>query len=223
MNVKHGIRLVLTAVVGVLPATRASAQKPAANEQTNPYRQADETRISISGTAVNCEPDGFTLDYGAGTVLVEMDDRDWYDESRFVLDGDAVTVYGLIDDGFYERTSIEAGRVYIERLGTFFYASSADEERNDFLYNWIAAAPLVPGQTIVRGAVTGISGRTFTLDTGRRKITVDTSGLVENPLDDIGGQKIGLGDYVSASGSMDETFWSRHTLRATRVITLWDE
>ncbi|MGM0425831.1 MAG: hypothetical protein ACQEQ7_01185 [Thermodesulfobacteriota bacterium] len=107
---------------------------------------------------MDVQEDSFTLDYGEGTVLVEMDDWDWYDEEGTVLEGDKVTVYGKIDDDLYEATSIEASSVYVENLGTYFYASSADEEYDDDYDYWVAGEPIVLGQTTVRSAVlTGVS------------------------------------------------------------------
>ena len=44
--------------------------------QTNPYRMADGSWVSLSGTVTNATAHGFDLDYGAGIVPVEMDDYD---------------------------------------------------------------------------------------------------------------------------------------------------
>lgn len=189
----------------------------------NPYLKPDETWVSISGTAVDTQPDGFTLDYGENTVLVEVDDWDWYDESSGILEGDKVTVYGEIDDDFFEKTSIEASSVYVENLGTYFYASSADEEGVGEGYNyWVTYAPIIVGQTTARGTVTSIDGREFTVDTGLQKLKVDTLTMPYNPLDEKGFQKIEVGDYVSASGHMDYDFWEKKELMADSVITLDD-
>ena len=39
-----------------------------------------------------------------------------------------MTVYGRVDDDLYETTTIEASSIYDQDLGTYFYASAADEE-----------------------------------------------------------------------------------------------
>ncbi len=57
-----------------------------------------------------------------------MDDWDWYAEGYKLLNGEKVRVHGLIDDDLFETTKIEASSVYVQNLGTYFYASSADEE-----------------------------------------------------------------------------------------------
>lgn len=60
-------------------------------------------------------------------ITVEMDDWDWYAEGAALSEGDRVTVYGFIDDDFYELRSIEASSVYVDDFNTFFYASGLDE------------------------------------------------------------------------------------------------
>lgn len=73
-----------------------------ATSAENPYLKADETWISISGEVVSAGPESFTLDYGKGTIVVEMDDWDWYHKGRNVLESDKVTVYGEIDGELYD-------------------------------------------------------------------------------------------------------------------------
>lgn len=201
----------------------AMAQTPDTTDKPNPYLMPDENWISISGTAVDPQAASFTLDYGEGTVLVEMDDWDWYDDAGGILDGDKVTVYGEIDDDFYELTSIEASSVYVESLGTYFYANSADEEYEDDYDYWVSYAPIVVGQTTVRGTVTSVTGREFTVNTGLRQLTVDTIAMDYNPMDDKGYQQINVGDYVSVSGNMDYDFWEKRELTADSIVTLWDD
>jgi hypothetical protein len=44
-----------------------------------------------------------------------------------------------------------------------------------------------------------------------------------NPLDDMGFQQVDVGDYVSASGMMDQDFWDNAELNADTVITMEDD
>ena len=214
-----------TTLLGALVALLATAVAvPAtAQDDPNPYLLPDETWISLSGKAVDIQFDSFTLDYGEGTVIVEMDDWDWYNENRAVLEGDNVTVYGKVDDDLFETTTIEASSVYVENLGTYFYASAADEEYVDDYDYWIVAAPIVVGQVTVRGTVAEVDGREFTIDTGARELTVDTIALGYNPLDDKGFQQIDVGDYVSVTGTMDNDLWEGRELTADYVVTLLDD
>ena len=210
-------------VPAALLAASLSAPAVAQDASPNPYLLPDESWISISGTAVDVQFDTFTLDYGDGVVTVEMDDWDWYNENRVVLEGDKLTVYGKIDDDLYETTSIEASSVYVESLGTYFYASAADEEYDDDYDYWVVASPITVGDTTVRGTVTGVDGREFTIDTGARQLTVDTVAMSYNPLDDRGYQQIDPGDYVSVTGHIDNDLWEERELTAEYVVTLQDD
>ena len=212
---KRTVLIMLLMAVAVCFATA-----PGAVAAKNPYLRSDGTWISISGTAVDTNADSFTLDYGQGVITVEMDDWGWYTDDFQVIEGDKVTVYGKIDDDLYETTTIEASSVYDQNLGTYFYASSADEESGVYYYDYWIDDDLMIGKTTVRGTVTSINGRQFTIDTGPRKLTVDTISMIYNPLDDKGYQKITKGDYVKVSGNMDYDFWEGRELMADTVVTL---
>jgi uncharacterized protein YdeI (BOF family) len=211
----------LFALLFVVVAVPASGQED--DNEPNPYLKPDETWINISGTAVEAEDDAFVLDYGDGVITVEMDDWDWYDENAEMLEGDKVRVYGEIDDDLYETTTIEASSVYVESLGTYFYASAADEEYEDRYDYYIDYDPIVVGETSVYGTVTSVSGREFTVDTGVRELTVDTSDMLYDPTDDFGYQQIDVGDYVSVTGEMEEEFWEGRELMADSVVTIDDD
>jgi uncharacterized protein YdeI (BOF family) len=185
----------------------------------SPYTKLDGSWISLNGTVVSAGPASFELDYGQGLVTVEMDDWDWYQEGRNILEGDEVTVYGRVDDDLYEVTSIEASSVYVKDLNTYFYASAADEESEPYIVTtWVTDYDIN-----VSGEVTSINGREFTIDTGNRKLTIDTYQMPYNPLDKYGYQKIGKGDYVSVSGNMDYDFLEDKELVAESIVTMIED
>ena len=214
MSKKKMIATAFCVVLG-LPAA-AAAENPA------PYAQPDDTWISISGTIASPTADSFYLDYGDGTITVEMDDWDRFGDAHGLMDGDKVTVYGEIDDGLYEATTIEASSVYVQNLNTYFHADSADEE-GDISLLWNVPVPVIEtAATNVRGTVSSVdpTTRTFTLDTGNQMLTVDTWGLGYNPLDEYGYQRIQTGDVVSVTGTIDADFFEGRELEAESVITL---
>jgi len=181
----------------------------------NPYARPDESWISISGTVTVIHPDSFRLDYGEGIVTVEMDDWDLDADGYKLFAGDEVTVYGRVDDDLFETTSIEASSVYVDGLNTYFYASAADEEDIPA----VATASGIDYDVEIRGTVSDVNGREFSVDTGHREMTVDTSLLGYNPLDDEGYQKVEEGDRVSVTGNLDITWWRDRELIADSIIT----
>jgi uncharacterized protein YdeI (BOF family) len=200
--------LILTALLTLILAATALAE--------DPYAQPDETWISIDGEVRSVSRDEFVLDFGEGNIVVEMDDGDRDADAYVLLEGDKVTVNGRIDDGFFETTTIEAASVYVEKLGTHFYASSVDEEGDYFA----VVEPVVVSTTVMQGTVTEVNDDEFRLDTGAREIIVEVEEMNYDPLDDLGYQKIDVGDRVSVFGELDYDFLEGHEFVATSIVTL---
>lgn len=217
MHRTHTLRAAVISAAVALPVTMAVAEP-------NPYARADDSWISISGTVVAPSAEAFSLDYGDGVILVEMDDWDNYGDAYGLMDGDKVTVYGRVDDDLFDVASIEAGSVYVEALNTYFYASSDDEEDDYLGYVWSVSTPILTNYATLRGTVTSIdrSGREFTLDSGSGQITVEADALGYNPLDDLGYQQIEQGDKVSVAGTFDADFLEGRVFEADSVVTLSD-
>lgn len=206
-----GFGLMVTAALAIAPA--ALADKP------NPYLMMNNTWITINGSVESVTTDSFELDYGDGVVTVEMDDGDRDADAYKLAKGDKVTVSGLVDDDFYETTTIEASSVYVENLGTTFFASAVDEEDFD---SWTIAvtAPVVVSETVIYGTVSKVEGDEFVVDSGVRELRVETDALGYNPLDDEGYQKIGVGDRVRVAGTIDDDLFEGRELVATSLTEL---
>jgi len=130
--------------VATIPAT--------AQDMEEPYEKPDDSWISISGTVESVRPDEFMLDYGEGVITVEMDDGDRDADAYELVKGDKVTVSGRIDDDLFEVAKIEAASVFVENLGTYFYASSVDEEDVDTFIT--LTTPVIVSATYLQGTVT---------------------------------------------------------------------
>jgi uncharacterized protein YdeI (BOF family) len=185
----------------------------------DPHEALDRTWISLAGTVIAVTgPDTFTMSYGDGIVTIEMDDWDTDADALKIVKGDRVAVSGRVDDDMFESTTVEASSVYVESAGTYFYASAADEEDTFVTMD----LPVDVSRTLVQGTVTRVDGRRFTVDTGSRRILVDTARMPYDPLDDTGLQQVRKGDVVSVSGTMNTQFWENRELDATSIIELHD-
>ncbi|MFP2896337.1 DUF5666 domain-containing protein [Corallococcus sp. 4LFB] len=180
-----------------------------------PLKAADDTWITLSGKVKSASADAFTLNYGGKDVRIEMDDFDPAAEGFLLKKGDQVTVTGRVDDDLFERAKVEASTVFVKNLDTWFYASPVDEE-DTAVAVFATARPL----TVVQGKVSGINGREFTIDTGARKITVDTTAMKTNPMQRPGAQKLEQGDRVSVAGTIDRGFFDQRELMASSIVTL---
>lgn len=200
----------------ILAASMASGTALA--QQPNPYMRPDNTWISISGTVQDVTRDAFNLDYGTGEVIVEMDDGDRDADAYKLIAGDHVTVNGVIDDDFFETTSIEASSVYVPKLSTYFYASAVDEEDYPGWYS----LDLDVGEVVAQGTVTEVDDNEFTINRHSQSLDVSTEYMDHNPLDEEGYYQIEVGDVVQVSGEMEFGFMSEAELEADSVITLVD-
>ncbi len=211
----------LASAVAAICLSASTFAQDDASAQPDPMAQPDDTWISLTGTVTSTTADSFIMDYGDGLITVEMDDWDTFGDAWPLADGDQVTVYGDVDKGLFETTTIEAGSVYVQDLNTFFYASAADEE--DF-GEWVVDVDSVVGDLIYIGTVETVipDANTFTIDTGATELTVDTSALLYNPLDDEGFQQIDVGDRVSVEAEIDADFFGDQDLLAESIVTLSD-
>ncbi len=184
--------------------------------------KADGEYVTLSGKVTEVSADAFMLKTKDKTIIVEMDDSDWDADGYKLVKGDEVVVNGRVDRDFLERNKVEAGSVYVKNLNTYFYASSADEEGAPYLPNIYPYVETLPDNAIVdlQGKVVSVNGRTFVLDTGLRKVTVDTNKLIYNPMDDVGFTKIDKGDRVRVSGVVDDDFFAGKTINTNSIVEL---
>jgi hypothetical protein len=175
----------------------------------------DGSWVSLTGTIVDVSLTQFVLDYGDGEITVEMDDWDFDGDARPLLINDKVAVFGYVDDDLFEKRTIEASSVYVKDLGTYFYASGADEE--DFPP--VPVTVTTPEIELV-GTVTAVSGRELMVDTGVAIIEVNTEELGYNPLDDVGFQQIDVGDRVRVQGELGTDFLADRDLIADSITSI---
>lgn len=179
----------------------------------NPYALSDNSWITINGTVLRVAPDAFDINYGQGHITVEMDDGDRDADGYKLLPGDKVTVTGKIDDNFFEKTTIEASTVYLDKQGTTFFASALDEEALPFVDGLSASVFTIS----LYGPVTAVGEKEFTLGRKEHGLRVDVTQMPSNPLDDEGYQKIQSGDYVRVTGTMVDDIPKNRKLLAISI------
>ncbi len=179
--------------------------------------------VTLSGKVSDVKPHSFTLTTNGNKVLVEMDDySSWIADGFKLVNGDQVAVSGRVDKDFLEKKKVEAGSVYVKNIDTYFFASSDDEE--DFTYvptSYSLIGTLPEGAQIdLQGKITNVQGREFTVDTGIRKIVVDTQSMTYNPVDNKGFTKLNVGDRVRVSGKVEENLFEAKEVAANYVTEL---
>lgn len=184
--------------------------------EPNPYLAPNNTWISISGTVNTVNKDAFFMEYGNSQIIVEMDDGDQDADAYVLLPGDEVIVNGVIDDDFFETTSIEAASVHVKRLNATYYASALDEEDYPTWLYWLPRS----GEVLVQGRVTSIEDSEFTVDEGLRTVKVDVDDMPYNPLDDQGFQRVAVGDLVMISGELSESLFEDEKIEASAILKI---
>jgi len=212
MTLQLFVAAVLAALLGVAPAAAQIATP-------DPYAHRDHAWIMIDGTVDSVSADQFILDYGPGRITVEMDDGDRDADGYKLIKGDMVRVSGRVDRNLLAATTIEASSVYVESLGTHFFASSVDDEERIFSDSY----PLVISSTTLRGKVERTDDDSFMLATEGGTIRVQTESLGYDPLDDQGYQRIRKGDLVLVRGDLDTGFFDiKRELEAEMIVVLRD-
>jgi uncharacterized protein YdeI (BOF family) len=175
----------------------------------------------VSGTVKSGSDDAFRLEHGGEVLLVEMDDWDWYSEARPLQAGQHVSVTGVIDDDLFEKRTLEARSVYVQELGTFYYARAADEEDRLYPYGghyWgFLGSSSAPQGAALTGRVKSVKDRRFVLDTGESEVTVDTSAVKYRATD---GRRLQAGDRVRITGTIDRNLFDKREINATTLVVM---
>jgi len=196
----------------------AGANIAHAAQDKNLANYKDGSHVMLTGTAQNIMDDEFDLNYGNGSIHVEMEDWAWDKNlANYIQQGDKVTVSGQIDDDWFEKREIEANNVYFDKNYTYYYvydlypaytaSYNDDGEMKDYEDGTYISS---------RGTVEKISDNHFTLNSKNGgNMSVDVSELSYNPFDNGG---IAVGDRVYVSGEIDDGFFSTQELDADVVV-----
>jgi hypothetical protein len=199
-----------------LSAASASCLALAMASAQSPYTQQEGDYLSLTGTVNSVDDDSFMIDYGSDMIEVEFDDAGLFDDpAESLYPGDSVTVYGTIDDDFFEGRVIEADTVYVRGDSTV-YGSDANFSPSLYVDPYpttVATSTFVS----LDGEVDRIRNREIQLNVGGTMVSVDTMGLGYNPLDDEGRQRIEEGDRVTVIGEIDDTLFDETELSATAI------
>lgn len=178
--------------------------------------------VTISGKVSDVKADSFNLNVEGNKILVEMDDYGWAADGYKLVNGDQVVVSGRVDKDFLEKKKVEAGSVYVKNIDSYFFANSSDEEDVPVITTTYTLIPTLPeGASVdLQGKITSVKGRELVVDTGTRKVTVDTKELIFNPLDKEGYTKLSVGDRVHVSGKVDKDYFDTKEVDAKFVTEL---
>jgi len=175
--------------------------------------------IAVKGRIHSLDSAGFVLSLGEDRLRVQMRDWDWYPRGNPFLIGDQVTVYGRMDQSLLERHTIDATRVFVEDMSTYFDADGpAENNVGDPLFLSIAT-PGEAGKISITGVVEHVDGRTLQIESAGTAISVDISQLVDAAEDGREYRQLNIGDRVSVTGALGPSlFADEKTFQAESLI-----
>ncbi len=181
----------------------------------------DDSWVTLSGTITKVDDEGeeFTLDYGSGSIRVEVEDWSWGDRPDRIRQGDRVTVNGRVDDDLFQSKEIDAESVYDEGRGAFYYRSDFGNAKGPRVSYSGAPDQLEDDYWItLTGTVSEIDNPVFYVHAGGKKIRIDTSHMRKSPLRKEAERPLEVGDRVQISGVYDDGFFKRGELDAGTIV-----
>ena len=122
------MKLTLSIPTATLLLVIAFFGSPLQAELKSPFQMKNGAEIRLAGEVTKAGAHSFKLDYGKGSILIEVDDYDSYEEGYNVEIGDQVVVWGKVDADPGETRTIEASEVYIPSVDLRIEVCADDEE-----------------------------------------------------------------------------------------------
>ena len=171
----------------------ASSLLPIHAEQVSPYQLKDCADIKLTGRVTQASAHAFTLDYGKGSIVVELDDYDSYEEGYNIEKGDQVIVTGKVDADPGQKRTIEASEVYIPAADLRIEACAHDEE--DLEVKAYTQRLSNGTEVELRGVIKNIESGVCTIQSSKGNIEVHLSDLREQKP-----ETLLLGQAIKVSG-----------------------
>ena len=188
---------------------------------------SDGEYITVSGKVTKASGKNFHLESKGQKMEVTMNNNFdmWTSDGLKIRQGDKIVVTGRVDNDLLDKKTLNASSVYVKNLNSYFYGDSSDNSYTPVLSSSYMAIEDLPENSSVdiTGKVTNISGREFTVDTGLRKVQVDTADMLYNPMDSTGLTQVKKGDRVQISGLVDNKYLDEKELSASYIIELDNE
>ncbi len=202
---------------------RMKKAKMQAKDSTSMTRtSADpQTWITLTGEVTDVDSQFFTLDYGDGTVFVELHDTDLDADAYEALEGEDVMVTAKLDDGFFTGERIIAQSVFVDDMETTYLADEVDQHSADMYLSAASALDIDDEEMILVGTVKSIGKQSLQLEVGDATLTVKLDDLDDMPpLDDDGKLSLMKGERVRVTGELEEEFFNSFTVEAEGLMKM---
>jgi len=139
--------------------------------------------------------------------------------------GDNITTVGRLGpDALTFDGTLDVVGVYVEDRNAYFalseFAASSLKSAASIFPPNLGFGP-VDGRVNLTGVISEIDKGDLTLQAGGVRIPIETSSLNYNPFDNIGSQRLRLGDTVTVGGVLEKNAEDGPSIRADRVTSIF--
>ncbi len=209
--------------IGAVSALLLASTFGEVRAQDLPAKPPMEALFSISGQVVDAL-DGYYVLRSDG-VRTNIRFRDWPADlpgGRAVLGiGDVVTATGWLGA---TSLTLDVVSVYVEDRNAYFTLSqtvdTADEGSAPIFLPSPGFGPADSSASFT-GVISEIGDGELTLRAGELNVPVEMSSLSRNPFDDIGSQRLNIGDTIMIDGTVQRNSGGEIGLQAIRVTSIF--
>ena len=193
-----------------------------AQDSNTTTRLADmpDTWITLTGEVTDVDSKFFTLDYGDGTIFVELHNTDLDAQAYEELEGKDVMVTAQLDDGLFTDSRIVAQSVFVDELETTYLADDVDQHSADMYLSAANSLDVDDEEMVLVGTVQSIGKKALQLKVGDSTLTVELDDLDDMPLDQDGKLTLIKGERVRVTGEMEEEFFNTFTVEAEGLMKM---
>lgn len=178
--------------------------------------------FTISGQVTDFHDGAFTLRHTRG--VIEMNFDGWpssREAGQPVIEiGDNVTVSVELSEAFVSGGDTSVVSVYSEDTRTFSTFGMPVAGAGSAVLPMVSPLDVVGdrGDSTLFGTITRVWSEGFVLESGAAEVDVDTSALFYDPFDEIGDQRLEVGDVVAISGLIAPGFPQDADFTAEQVV-----
>lgn len=199
-------------IVGMGPVSAATTERMKTSATTEAMK--DQKFTTLTGTASEIADEKFTLTYD-NNKRVTVNVKEWGDDvaPRMIRSGQRVTVSGELKNNLFSLPEIEAQTIHALDTGRRYEYSSASQqiiEEQARYSSRVERDDAVRGN-LMTGEVVSFNGLHFVMRTSQGLVSVNTSGLPNNPASKSFTPRLEVGDTVAlratgqAPGAYDVT------------------
>ena len=200
-----------------------TAQMRAASASVQPESRTSEsgdTWITLTGEVSAVDSKFFTLDYGDGSIFVELRDTDLDSNAYAKMKGEEVMVTARLDDGMFSSERLVAQSVIVDGMDTVYLAESVNQASADLYLSTASNIEFDDEEMVLVGTVKSIGKEALQIDVGDTTLTVELDELEDAPVDADGYLTLMKGERVRITGELEDDFFNRFTVEADTLIKM---